>query len=210
MHQCCSGPWIFRRYATPGLPRVKLLSRQARQDAALLDISLHWNIRDRFCQVNNPEVKKRALEIRKLEHHFKKLKKDWEKAVSKEAKLRCLPHESKVIKYRNLVKEAERIVLDSSDIVICTCSQATSDRFWSSEARQPSQCLVDEAGQSTEPETFAAIAQAKEKVVLLGDHKQLQPVVSDGKVKEILSKSLFERLSKFSCALKVQYRMVRQ
>ena len=209
VQRCCSGPWIFRcrRYAPPGLPLATTPQRyQARKNASLSDIALHWKIRNKFRKETDSELKDLAFKIRRLESYFRKLKKRWTEASSKKEKLKYLPNEDRVTRYYNLVKDAERIVIKSADIVICTCSEVASQRFWY--FRKPSQCLVDEAGQSTEPETFAAIAQTTEKVVLLGDHKQLRPVVFDMRVKEILSRSLFERLSKSAFTLKVQYRMV--
>ncbi len=54
--------------------------------------------------------------------------------------------------------------------------------------------VVDEAGQLTEPGTVAIISQSN-KFILVGDHKQLPPVVqNDESKKSGLAKSLFERL----------------
>ncbi len=54
--------------------------------------------------------------------------------------------------------------------------------------------VVDEAGQLTEPGTLSIILQAS-KFILVGDHKQLPPVVQSNKSKSLgLDKSLFERL----------------
>jgi DNA replication ATP-dependent helicase Dna2 len=53
--------------------------------------------------------------------------------------------------------------------------------------------VVDEAGQLTEPGTLAATALA-DRFVLVGDHRQLPPVVRAEDAGEGLSRSLFERL----------------
>jgi DNA replication ATP-dependent helicase Dna2 len=54
--------------------------------------------------------------------------------------------------------------------------------------------VVDEAGQLTEPGTISIILQAG-KFILVGDHKQLPPVVQSNDAKKLgLDKSLFERL----------------
>lgn len=49
------------------------------------------------------------------------------------------------------------------------------------------------------------------QVVLIGDHKQLQPIVKNKVAKSLgLSTSMFERYSYRAFMLKEQYRMVRQ
>ena len=49
------------------------------------------------------------------------------------------------------------------------------------------------------------------QVVLIGDHKQLQPVVQDNLAITLgLSVSMFERLSERAKMLELQYRMVRE
>lgn len=49
------------------------------------------------------------------------------------------------------------------------------------------------------------------QVVLIGDHKQLQPVILDDVAKKLgLNVSMFERLSTRSIMLELQYRMVRK
>ena len=48
------------------------------------------------------------------------------------------------------------------------------------------------------------------QVVLIGDHKQLQPIIQDHVAKTLgLNVSMFERLSKRAMMLELQYRMVR-
>ena len=59
-------------------------------------------------------------------------------------------------------------------IVLCTCNETCGYRFRSNIA--PVQCIIDEAGMTTEPEAIVALSQA-EQAVLIGDHMQLQPVV---------------------------------
>ena len=69
--------------------------------------------------------------------------------------------------------------------------------------------IIDEASQATIPSTLIPINKA-EKFILIGDHKQLPPVVSSNNTK-YLSKSLFEELiEKYpqqSQELLIQYRM---
>jgi DNA replication ATP-dependent helicase Dna2 len=75
--------------------------------------------------------------------------------------------------------------------------------------------VVDEAGQLTEPGTISIILQAG-KFILVGDHKQLPPVVQSNDAKSRgLDKSLFERLIEINrenvkdvlITLEEQYRM---
>ncbi len=76
------------------------------------------------------------------------------------------------------------------------------------------QCIVDECGMATEPETLAAISRC-EHAVLIGDHKQLQPVVKYKAAQTCgLGRSLFERYAEWEVSkndlftLDIQYRMV--
>ena len=49
------------------------------------------------------------------------------------------------------------------------------------------------------------------QVVLIGDHKQLQPIIKDNLAMKLgLSVSMFERLSERATMLELQYRMVRE
>ena len=65
-------------------------------------------------------------------------------------------------------------ILQPYDIVLCTCNEAASFRVQKS--LRPAQCIIDEAGMATEPESMPPI-QLSDHVVLIGDHKQLQPVI---------------------------------
>ena len=126
---------------------------------------------------------------------------------------RQLPTDEEVKAYEELVKEAERDQIREADVVLCTCIQAGS---WRMTQNTMALCIVDEAGQSLEPETLVAISKAK-RVVLIGDHKQLRPVVQNTQVRGQLSRSMFERLAESRKVknerrmhmLTLQYRMVR-
>ncbi len=110
----------------------------------------------------------------------------------------------------------------SYDIILCTCNETCSGRLLSalqniemieSPDKLPliAQCIVDECGMATEPETLAAISKCQH-AVLIGDHKQLQPVVKYQVAKDAgLCKSLFERYAEENInliTLETQYRMV--
>ena len=111
--------------------------------------------------------------------------------------------------------EAEKWVIRSvrkgeyHQIVLCTCSAAGSKRVKDG-CNNTIQCIVDECGMCLEPETLIPIvcSQAKQ-VVLIGDHMQLQPIVTNRTAKSLgLRKSLFERYSNHALMLEEQYRMV--
>ena len=74
------------------------------------------------------------------------------------------------------------------------------------------QCIVDECGMCMELESLVPITcSGVEQVVLIGDHKQLQPVIKDNLAATLgLNLSMFERFSKRAKMLELQYRMVRK
>ena len=100
------------------------------------------------------------------------------------------------------------------DIILCTCNETASRRMLQlAKEDRIAQCIVDESGMSHEPETITAISLCNH-VVLIGDHKQLQPVIKYSPAKESgLSTSLFERYAEhfpnLLITLNTQYRMVR-
>ena len=104
------------------------------------------------------------------------------------------------------IQSAERAVLQQQfDIIFCTCNETSSSRI-----PKPRQVIIDEAGMAYEPESLMPICRC-DHVVLLGDHKQLQPVIEHKPAKEKgLSVSLFERYAgpTFTTTLTIQYRMV--
>ena len=102
----------------------------------------------------------------------------------------------------------KRRVIQSADVVVSTCDSAGSPLL--------SGCvfnsvLVDEASQATECETLIPIVHGAHRVVLVGDQKQLQPVVLSAVCKRAgYDVSLFERLidsGREPELLGVQYRM---
>ena len=74
------------------------------------------------------------------------------------------------------------------------------------------QLIIDESGMCMEPEVIVPLVAAKpNQIVLIGDHKQLRPIVKNQTAKELgLEKSLFERYSEICrpIMLDEQYRMV--
>lgn len=111
-----------------------------------------------------------------------------------------------------MIGKAERWALEQSgvQIVLCTCVTAGSRRIVTS-CDNVQQCIVDECGMCMEPESLVPITcSGARQIVLIGDHKQLQPVVQDHVAKSLgLNVSMFERHSKRAKMLRLQYRMVR-
>ncbi|KLU86519.1 regulator-nonsense transcripts 1 [Magnaporthiopsis poae ATCC 64411] len=111
-------------------------------------------------------------------------------------------------KFKQLTKAAEREILGNADVVCCTCVGAGDPRLAKMKFRN---VLIDESTQSAEPECMIPLVLGCKQVVLVGDHKQLGPVIMNKKAaKAGLNQSLFERLVKLNLTpirLNVQYRM---
>uniref|UniRef100_A0A8C8Y1A3 Helicase with zinc finger 2 n=1 Tax=Panthera leo TaxID=9689 RepID=A0A8C8Y1A3_PANLE len=109
--------------------------------------------------------------------------------------------------YRNVLGKARKFELDRHTVILCTCSCAALAGLKKLNVRQ---ILIDEAGMATEPETLIPLVKFSkaEKVVLLGDHKQLRPVVKNEQLQNLgLDRSLFERYHTEAYMLDIQYRM---
>ena len=120
-------------------------------------------------------------------HHLVKKKVDLDEGFSEMNNANKLPTSRDIIVYNKRVHAVELSVLadrvghDGSvkkglqyDIVLCTCNEAASHRV--SRTMRPAQCIIDEAAMATEPESMVPIA-LSDHVVLIGDDKQLQPVI---------------------------------
>ena len=112
--------------------------------------------------------------------------------------------------FKKIIAKAEEWAIQRTgvQIVLCTCTAA--GRPSTSSCDNVAQCIVDESGMCMEPEALIPITCSRARqIVLIGDHKQLQPVVKDDQARVLgLRKSLFERHSKKAIMLKLQYRMV--
>ncbi|EJW04529.1 hypothetical protein EDEG_01257 [Edhazardia aedis USNM 41457] len=101
-----------------------------------------------------------------------------------------------------------RKILDNADVICCTC--VTSGQKILKKYDIP-YVLIDEAVQCTEPLSIIPLAYGCRKLILVGDHKQLGPIILDKKAaKAGLKETLFERLIKLGnlpFLLNMQYRM---
>ncbi|CAL9164433.1 regulator of nonsense transcripts 1 homolog isoform X1 [Musa acuminata AAA Group] len=111
-------------------------------------------------------------------------------------------------KFKALKRATEREILQSADVICCTCVGAGDPRLENFRFRQ---VLVDESTQATEPECLIPLVLGVKQVVLVGDHCQLGPVIMCKKAARAgLAQSLFERLVLLghkTFRLQVQYRM---
>ncbi|VFV33291.1 low quality protein: peroxisomal [Lynx pardinus] len=165
-----------------GLPKKS--PREGSPNQTLRSITLHHRIR----QASNPY----APDIRALDARLQK-----GEIFSKED----------LSWYRNVLGKARKFELDRHTVVLCTCSCAALASLRKLDVRQ---ILIDEAGMATEPETLIPLVKFSkaEKVVLLGDHKQLRPVVKNEQLQNLgLDRSLFERYHTEAYMLDIQYRM---
>jgi regulator of nonsense transcripts 1 len=111
-------------------------------------------------------------------------------------------------KFKQLTKAAEREILNNADVVCCTCVGAGDPRLSKMKFRN---VLIDESTQSAEPECMIPLVLGCKQLVLVGDHKQLGPVIMNKQAaKAGLNQSLFERLVNLKFEpnrLSIQYRM---
>jgi superfamily I DNA and/or RNA helicase len=114
--------------------------------------------------------------------------------------------------YIQLVQEATIEELSHYDVIFCTTAMATNVKLVTGMKNRIFQVIIDECGMCTEPESIATIIATRAKqVVLIGDHKQLQPIVVCPEARRLgLQKSLFERYKddEHIVQLQLQYRMV--
>ncbi|XP_051984818.1 helicase with zinc finger domain 2 [Xyrauchen texanus] len=109
--------------------------------------------------------------------------------------------------YKKLLKDARVYELERHDVILCTCTAAASPNLIKTLSAR--QILIDECAMATEPQTLVPLVSYKpEQVVLLGDHKQLRPVVKNEHVRRLgMTRSLFERYMARALLLDTQYRM---
>lgn len=136
------------------------------------EYALHYKIRN-----SGSEVSRTLIE---LEKQFRDLPRG------------CIATSNACGEYKDALSEAEaEILAQTFDIVLCTCNEASSHRV--KKHIFPWQCIIDECGMAYEPEAIVPVCLC-EHVVLIGDHKQLQPVIQYPPAKEQgLSTSLFQR-----------------
>ena len=127
-----------------------------------------------------------------------------------------VPTPAMIAKHKELIKKKEQAVIGGKhDIILATCNECAGSRLSRlKKTGRIAQVVVDECGMAHEPETIAAVSLSNH-VILIGDHKQLQPVIKYTAARENgLSTSLFQRYADNfdeDCplvTLELQYRMV--
>ncbi|KAM9296553.1 3'-5' exoribonuclease HELZ2 [Gastrophryne carolinensis] len=112
-----------------------------------------------------------------------------------------------VEKYKLLIRDARSVELKRHDVILCTCV-ASSSRMLTD--LPVAQVIIDECGMCTEPETLVPLVSHKQaqSIVLIGDHRQLRPVVKNEVCKILkMDRSMFERYEERALLLDTQYRM---
>ncbi|NXN88799.1 HELZ2 Helicase, partial [Bombycilla garrulus] len=115
--------------------------------------------------------------------------------------------EAETEEYKGWLSLGRSYQLAHHDVILCTCSVSSANAL---EQLNFKQIIIDECAMSTEPETLIPLVShhRAEKVVLLGDHKQLRPVVNNEVCKSLgMETSLFERYQGQAWMLDTQYRM---
>ncbi|XP_070708382.1 3'-5' exoribonuclease HELZ2 [Pempheris klunzingeri] len=192
--------------------------RQERAKPELRNITLHHRMREE----QNPHSgqikdfdKRIQLALEKIEElqdnqlvledkdELQRIQLDLEEVKNKVAQ--------EVKKYKELLRDARTYELERHDIILCTCTQSSTPSLTKTVSAR--QILIDECAMATEPQALIPLVCNKpEKIVLIGDHKQLRPIVKNERVKRLgMAKSLFERYytmqEKRAVMLDTQYRM---
>ncbi|KAI4827691.1 hypothetical protein KUCAC02_031069 [Chaenocephalus aceratus] len=116
-----------------------------------------------------------------------------------------------VKEYKKLLVKARKYEFERHDIILCTCTQSSTPNLTRTVSAR--QILIDECAMATEPQALIPlVCNRPEKIVLIGDHKQLRPIVKNVHVRRMgMAKSLFERYhtmhKKSAVMLDTQYRM---
>jgi regulator of nonsense transcripts 1 len=99
-------------------------------------------------------------------------------------------------------------ILENAEVICATCMTAGSDML---AKRTFSSVLLDEATQSTELATLVPLVDTCQRLVLVGDHRQLPPTILSYKAQLAgLAESLFERFIRLGypfTMLECQFRM---
>ncbi|XP_043076767.1 helicase with zinc finger domain 2 [Puntigrus tetrazona] len=159
--------------------------RQERSKPELRDITLHHRIR----MSHNP--------------HSQAIR-DFDEIIARDPQSLT---DANVEEYKKLLNSARLYELERHDIILCTCTAAASPSL--AKTLSARQILIDECAMATEPQTLVPLVSFKpEKVVLLGDHKQLRPIVKNEHARRLgMTHSLFERYMDRALLLDTQYRM---
>ncbi|KAF4954475.1 hypothetical protein FGADI_5254 [Fusarium gaditjirri] len=138
-----------------------------------------------------------SLDVREQCHH------EWSKMVREEQSAQFVEFSKRFSEVRTEIKsildERGRRVLKDKQIIACTTTAAAMYQSII-EAANPDVILVEEAGEILEAHIITAMSASVKQLILIGDHKQLRPKVSNYVLTKEkgegydLNVSLFERL----------------
>ncbi len=157
---------------------------------------------------------KRAKKLRKEAFGLRERAGKYRRARPAPGEKQALRREAKemLAEARHLEASTVERVLDKAPVILSTLTAIDSATLGQ---RRFDLCVIDEAGQSTEPATWIPIARA-DRLLLAGDHQQLPPtVISRQAQKEGFGISLLELMmrrdgGRIARRLDVQYRMHEQ
>lgn len=154
---------------------------------------------------SNPELRGITLHhrMRLEQNEFSGQIKEFDRRIKNKEKLT----EVELKEYKDVLRKARKYEYRQHDVILCTCTQSSTPGL--TKTLSARQILIDECAMATEPETLIPlVCNNPEKIVLIGDHKQLQPVVSNVQVRKLgMGKSLFQRHVQKTLMLDTQYRM---
>ncbi|KAK7688479.1 hypothetical protein QCA50_008017 [Cerrena zonata] len=191
--------------------KVKEMLQETTLEAKVAAHKLSKDLKRVNDQAEAMEKKQRNLLIRISDLKAKKSAKLSERlgnmemhAVSMERQMKALKGKAYGI-YQEMLKD----IVSKSDVVCTTCVTSASMALNVSDFPV---VFVDEASMSTEPASLIPLMKGSQHVALIGDHKQLPPVITSLEAQaKGLGISLFERLAEEgvvpSIMLDTQYRM---
>ncbi len=194
---------LARSLANKGLRVVRIgnLAKVETDNTALTLDALLQKEKD-FKQIR--ELKKRAVELRKMGSKYKR---SFGREEAEQRKLIFSEAKSIHREARELENYLVQKILDEANVIACTLIGSTSDYL---KDRKFSTVIIDEAGQGIEPACWVPILRA-EKVVMAGDPFQLPPTVKSQEAdRQGLSITLLEKTIKRHeriNLLRTQYRM---
>ncbi|KAJ7999579.1 hypothetical protein DPEC_G00195880 [Dallia pectoralis] len=190
----CGRQMEMQEYPYPGssLQWSSKTLRQERSKPELRGITLHHRIRYK----ENPH----SGAIKVFDNRI---------TAARESKGEELTDEE-VEEYKELLNKARVHELKQHNVILCTCTAASTPNLIKTVSAR--QILIDECAMATEPQALIPLVHNQpEKVVLIGDHKQLRPIIKNKLVRKLgMSKSLFERYFERNIQtvmLDTQYRM---
>ena len=157
----------------------------------------------------NTTVAVHKLALEKINNNPKKYH-DLKNLIEKKEKDGYLKN-SEYERYKINIQKIELEIIEDAEIILTTINNSADKRL---KDVNFSYVLIDEAAQALEPDTILPLIHQAQMVVLIGDDKQLGPIVHSQEAKRAgLDISLFERLhsiykdAPFITLLNEQYRM---